>query len=46
MTNKAKAIHEDLERTVAHLARIHGVDQNTIWSEMYIRSLEEVTLRI
>lgn len=46
MTDKAKAIHADLERSVAHLARVHGVDQQAIWSEMYIRSLKEVTLRI
>ncbi len=46
MTEKAKAIRADIERNVAHLARVHQVDQQAVWSEMYIRALEEVTLRI
>lgn len=46
MTERAKAIRDDLERSVAHIARVHGVDQQAIWSEMYLRALEEVTLKI
>lgn len=46
MTEKAKAIRDDIERNVAHLARVHGIDQQAIWSEMYLRALEEITLKI
>ena len=45
MTDKAKNIQADIERSVAHLARVHGVTQEAIWNEMYIRAFEYVTLR-
>ena len=35
-----------IERNVAHLARVHQVDQQAIWAEMYIRTLENVALRM
>ena len=45
MTDKAKKIREDIERMVPHLARVHGVLQDDVWNEMYIRAMEEVTLK-
>ena len=45
MTEETKKIHADFERMVAHLARVHGVKQDVIWSEMYIKSLEHVTVK-
>ena len=45
MTETAKAIRADIERIVAHLARVHQVDQMAVWQEMYLRALEEITLK-
>ena len=44
MTERQKQIRADIERFVAHMARVHAVKQDEIWRELYIRSLEEVTL--
>jgi len=45
MTEDVKKIHDDIERTVAHLARVHNTTQDNIWAEMYLKSLENVTVK-
>ena len=44
MTEQTKQIQESIKRSVAHIAREHGVKQDAIWSEMYLLSLKQLTL--
>ena len=45
MTDKQKQIQADIVRHVAHMARVHAVKQDEVWRELYMKSLEEVTLK-
>lgn len=45
MTEKQKQIQADIERHVAHMARIHRTTQDDIWREIYTKSQYEVTLK-
>ena len=33
---QSDSIRADIERTVAHIARVNGTDQMTVWNEMYV----------
>ena len=46
MDEQTKRIQADIERTVAHLARVHGTRQDAIWAAMRRRSEEETARRV
>ena len=44
MTEKQNLIQTEIERLVAHMARVYAVTQDEVWNELYIRSLKEETI--
>ena len=45
MTEKSKEIRSNIERTVAHIARMSGVNQDAVWAEMYLYASEHVSVK-
>jgi len=45
MEDLSKEIQKDIEKAVAHLSRVHNVGHKRIWSEMYIKSLEYLSIK-